>query len=122
MVAARAHRGQSADVLLRSVRTSDTPPRARGVLCALRAGELGVRGTVLFSAASRMGILCADHLSGVGLRRACALSTVPVVCRLEAASQRCLAQLFLNGDHTSSIGRRSSFRLTVEISGGWPTG
>jgi uncharacterized membrane protein len=68
------------------------------------------RGTVLFSSAIRMGILFANHVSGVGLRRACALSTVPVVCRLEATSQRCLAQLFLNGNLTACDGRRNSFK------------
>lgn len=71
MVAARAHRGQSAAVLLPSAHTSDIPARGRGVLCTLREGA-GVRGTVLLLSAARMGILFVDDLSGVGLRRACA--------------------------------------------------
>ena len=70
------------------------------VLCALRAGALDVRVAgprpVSHHSAARMGILLADCLSGVGLRCARAVSAVPLVCSLEAAPQRRLAQLFLS--------------------------
>src|ERR1700733_13607183 len=43
-----------------------------------------------------MGILFADCLSGLGCGSGNALSTLPLVCGLEAAPQPCLAELFLN--------------------------
>jgi hypothetical protein len=51
-----------------------------------------------FPITPRMGILSADRLSGLGFRCGRALSALPLVCILEAAPQRCLAQLFLNSD------------------------
>src|ERR1700722_11849404 len=44
-----------------------------------------------------MGILLADCLSSVGSGSGCALSIVQVVCGIEAAAERCLAELFLKG-------------------------
>src|SRR5258707_1359155 len=43
-----------------------------------------------------MGVLFADCLSGLGFRRARAVPALPMVCGLETAPQRCLAQLPLN--------------------------
>src|ERR1700722_17824470 len=91
---------QGADVLLPSAPASHAPDCGRSVLCALWAGALDVRVAgprpVPHHSPARMGLLPADRLSGMGLRCACALSVVPLVCGLEAAPQRRLAQLFLS--------------------------
>ncbi len=101
MAAARAHHRQSAHVLLPLAYTSDPLAGRRSVLCPLRAGALDVRvpdaAPVSHYPAAGMGILVANRLSGLGCGGDYALSTVPLVCRLEAAPQRCLAQLFLKG-------------------------
>ena len=46
--------------------------------------------------AAGLGILLADCLSDLGFRGGRALSALPLVCGIEAAPQRCLAELFLN--------------------------
>ena len=106
MAAARAHRRQSAHVLLSSAHSSDSHARRRGMLCALRAGALDVRipdaEAVSHYPAAGMGILVADRLSVLGFGGAYALSALPLVCRFEAAPQRCLAELFLKRQTLSS--------------------
>jgi uncharacterized membrane protein len=47
---------------------------------------------------TRMGILSPNYLCDLGWRRSRAVSAVPMVCSLQAAPQRFLAQLLLNAD------------------------
>ena len=100
MAAAGARHRQGADVLLPSAPALIHLIAVARVLCALWAGALDVRVTgsrpVPHHSAARMGILSADRLSGVGFRRARAVSAVPLVRGVEAAPQRRLAQLFLS--------------------------
>src|SRR5580692_8808184 len=99
MAAARAHYWQSPNVLLPAAHPVDSSDCNRGLLCPLRTGALDVRVAdhrpVPIYSATGVGILFADYLSGMGLRRTDALSAMPVVRGLEATPQRCLAQLFL---------------------------
>jgi hypothetical protein len=91
-----------ADVLLSVTHTAPSSTRGHRMLCALRTGALDVRvadsRAVSDHTSARMGILSADRLSGPGFRCGRALSALPLVSILEAAPQRCLAQLFLNSD------------------------
>jgi hypothetical protein len=88
--------------LLSVAHTAHPSTRGHRMRCALRTGALDVRvadsRAVSDHTSARMGILSSDRLSGLGFRCGRALSALPLVCILEAAPQRCLAQLFLNSD------------------------
>ena len=49
----------------------------------------------LLTGTGRLGILTASRLPGVGVRRRCDVSALPVVRAAQAAAERCLAQLSL---------------------------
>src|ERR1019366_10352215 len=90
---------QGADVLLCAARAALACARRHRMLRALWPRALDVcvahRRSVSHHSPSGMGNLLAGRLSGLGFRCVHALSALPLVCRLETTSQRCLAELFL---------------------------